>query len=307
VGFDVHGRYGLNAVERVIGFDELDDPVGTEEENTLVDGRSSDSAVYSSIEVQLVSSLTANGGVRGAHYSAGTSGGVFESQARNSNDAAGFGGFRQPTLSDRYFKGVTGRGEVTGNPDLDPESSLQFDFAARYSLGATKWGFYTYRYRIDDLIERYEDGDDQFFFRNGGRANLKGVELEFLWQPAGPWTVQVGGQIARGRIVENGTAMDDIPSDSIDVTLKRRLFERGYVQARGAAFARDERTGPNEIVVPGYGILDLSAGWRFNGGLHLRVQLRNLLDKDYPVSPDRRAVFAPGRSVLANLSLELGR
>ena len=29
-------------------------------------------------------------------------------------------GFRDPLLSDRYFRGPSGRGFITGNPDLDP-------------------------------------------------------------------------------------------------------------------------------------------------------------------------------------------
>lgn len=42
-------------------------------------------------------------------------------------------GFREPTLSDRYFRGVSGRGFVVGNPDLLPEQSDQFDLALRVS------------------------------------------------------------------------------------------------------------------------------------------------------------------------------
>ena len=47
-------------------------------------------------------------------------------------------GFRDPVLSDRYFRGPSGRGFITGNPDLEPETSLQFDLATRYTAARTQ-------------------------------------------------------------------------------------------------------------------------------------------------------------------------
>ena len=41
-------------------------------------------------------------------------------------------GFRDPILSDRFYRGPVGRGFIEGNPDLKPETSLQFDLTARY-------------------------------------------------------------------------------------------------------------------------------------------------------------------------------
>ena len=83
-------------------------------------------------------------------------------------------GFRDPVLSDRYFRGPSGRGFITGNPDLDPETSLQFDLSTRYSVGRTQLAMFVYQYRIDDLVERYTTETDFFFFRNRGRARLRG-------------------------------------------------------------------------------------------------------------------------------------
>ena len=38
-------------------------------------------------------------------------------------------------LSDRFYRGPVGRGFIEGNPDLKPETSLQFDLTARYVAG----------------------------------------------------------------------------------------------------------------------------------------------------------------------------
>jgi outer membrane receptor protein involved in Fe transport len=70
------------------------------------------------------------------------------------------------------------------------------------------------------------------------------------------------------------------------------------VQVRGALCAEDDRPGPTEQARPAYGLLDLALGLRFGERLELRLLGRNLLDEAYLVSPDRRAVLAPGRSLL---------
>ena len=61
-----------------------------------------------------------------------------------------------------------------------------------------------------------------------------------------------------------------------------------------AVFARDERPGPTEIVTPSFTTVDFGAGWRLSPNVELRGTVRNLFDTTYPVSPDNRAVLAPG-------------
>jgi iron complex outermembrane receptor protein len=68
-------------------------------------------------------------------------------------------GFREPTLSDRYFRGVSGRGFVVGNPDLRPERSDQFDLALRAAFSErARIALYGYLYRIHDVIELLREG-----------------------------------------------------------------------------------------------------------------------------------------------------
>ena len=87
-------------------------------------------------------------------------------------------GFRDPTLSDRFYRGPSGRGFITGNPDLDPETSVQVDLSVRYTSERLRLMAYVYQYRITDLVERYTTATDFFFFRNRGKAQYRGVEAE---------------------------------------------------------------------------------------------------------------------------------
>jgi outer membrane receptor protein involved in Fe transport len=200
---------------------------------------------------------------------------------------------------------VTGRGFITGNPDLEPETSIQLDTAIRFTGKTWRWAFYFYEYHFDDLIERYEDGEDLFFFRNRGQARIRGVELEAQAELPNDVTLEVTTSIQSGFAVDDDAPLDDIAPASLMVQSRKGLGARAFVQVRGALFARDGEPGPTEVATPGYGLLDVSAGYELHEKVELRFLGRNLFDVSHPVSPDSRAVLAPGISALVTLLVRL--
>jgi outer membrane receptor protein involved in Fe transport len=212
-------------------------------------------------------------------------------------------GFRDPTLSDRYYRGPTGRGFVTGNPDLDPEASLQFDVAARHTAARVRTAAYFYRYRISDLIERYQAAPDFFHLRNSGAAVVSGFEVEGQADLGRGWSLDVAAQLVEGRAQDDDADLDDIPPANVSVVLRRQFSSRGFAQARVAAFAEDDHPGPTERSVPGYVLLDAAAGASIAKSLEVRINSRNLLNQTYFASQDTRAVLAPGRSVSVTLAI----
>ena len=192
-GVDVNGRYGLEALDIIQAYD-LAGAITRDTTNVSVDdARRIDTGVYRPGRVgprPICARL-------GRHSRRSRDDEEYRRLFRRSVDVecrgVGFGavtvgpfqgfsvtaqvsrGFRDPVLSDRYFRGPSGRGFITGNPDLEPETSLQFDLATRYTIARTQLAVFFYHYRIDDLIERYQTQPDFFFFRNRGRARLRGV------------------------------------------------------------------------------------------------------------------------------------
>lgn len=218
-------------------------------------------------------------------------------------------GFRDPTLSDRYFAGLSGRGVVIGNPDLRPEKSLQADGSLRFGSGRVHYGLYGFRYRITDLIERFEDplAPDLYFFRNRGEARISGAEFEMQFGAVGdPFSLDLAAGLARG-VAEDGRPLADIPSANMRIGLRRRFRERGFAELVLLAFAGDRRPGPTETTTDAYARLDAAVGVPLAGGAELRLSGRNLLDQAYPISADSRAVLAPGRSVVGSLVWTLAR
>jgi outer membrane receptor protein involved in Fe transport len=312
MGLDLNGRFDLHALDISLVYTDPENP--EERVNVSVDdARRTDAGVYITGEAEVVSKLTAALGVRGDSVTTRNTGGFFGDRDTSNDAFSGFfsltagsfggfsasaqisRGFRDPVLSDRYFRGPSGRGFITGNPDLDPEKSLQLDLAFRYTGPGYRLALYGYQYRITDLIERYQTEPDFFFFRNRGKARLRGVELEATAELGGGFSLGLAAQFERGVTLEDDAPLDDIPSESLSLQA-RKSFGRASALLRAGLYARDDRTGPNEIEAPGYGVVDVGGSFEAFEWLELQTYVRNLLDQEYFASADPRFVLAPGTS-----------
>lgn len=312
-GLDLNGRFNLEATDVFIDFDLAGNETSRLELAAIENARRTDTGLFVSLEKTLARTVTFQGGLRGDRVTSKNHGGYFGDLSVANSALSGHAsvtlgslhgfsvtgqiarGFRDARLSDRYFRGVTGRGFITGNPDLDPETSVQFDGVLRYTASRWRWSLYFYEYRIRDLIERFEEEEDFFFFRNRGRARLRGIELEAQGELATGLTIEIGGQVTKGKALDDGAPLDDIGPESIWAQVRKDL-DRGFLQLRAAFYGRDEDPGPTEVATPSYSLLDASAGWKLGSKAELRFLARNLLDEAYPLSSDRRSPLAPGIS-----------
>lgn len=317
VGLDLSGRYGLHAVNDIVDYNAADEVVKRTHEVSIDSARRDDYGVFAGLSGR-VGIVDLAGGLRFDQVESRNSGGYFGDDSRSSGDPSGFvaatlplgeglsltgqvaRGFREPLLSDRYYRGISGRGYVTGNPALDAETSKQADLALRWGGRDVRVALYGYLYRIDDLIERYKVGSN-YFFRNRGEAEMKGVELEGTLDMGASLLLQLALQSARGEIREDGSAVDGVPVEGAVLTLRRDPSQRWWWLARIATYLEDDRPGPTERVVPGYTVVDAGLGYRVSEVLELQLLGRNLADRFYYGSADEKTVPAPGRSVQLTL------
>ena len=312
LGLDAHSRFDLHAISSRTDFAADGTTVVSSRRDVAIDdARQVATALFATWSRPLAPRLALGAGVRGDRIEARNSGGFFgdrsaQDSALSGNVALTFGpwsgwsttaqvarGFRTPTLSDRYFRGPSGRGFVTGNPDLEPESSLQIDLASRWAAGETQLGLYAYHYQIDDLIERFGAGND-FFFRNRGEATIRGLELEAQSALGERWSWQVGAAWADGE-TDGGAEIDDIAAPNGWLTL-RWAVEQGYAFGRVTSFLDHDEPGPTELERDGFTLVDLGGGWRISDAVELRLVVRNVADELYTASPDEAADRAVGRS-----------
>jgi outer membrane receptor protein involved in Fe transport len=323
-GLDLTSRFDLRATDRKTDLAGPGGPVVVREQTTVEDARRIDLGLFGELERTLgPGAWTLAAGLRADRVSSSNEGGFFGESSTSEGSFSGYAalrrrlakgweisaqvarGFRDARLSDRYFRGVTGRGVVTGDPDLEPESSDHLDLALRGEAGPLRLAVYGYAYRIRDLIDRFElpDESGEFFFLNGGEQEVRGLEIEadLPFSPGISARATLGR--ARGWLVDLARPAADIPATTLTLSLQHRPSERFWWRVDGLLVARDDRGGPTEApVVPGYGLLGAAAGWRFSDRIETRLLLENLLDKAYPASADASAPLAPGRSASLVLS-----
>jgi outer membrane receptor protein involved in Fe transport len=304
-GVDFVSRFNLTAT-------------GVPASESIDDADRYDTGVYASWTGAMSNVLQLSAGVRGDHVATRNTGGYFGDRSTSDIAPSGFfaatagpfrgftttlqvaSGYREPSLSDRYFRGISGRGFVTGNPDLEPERSTQLDAGIRWNGTRTRVALYAYDYRIKDLVERFRTGND-FFFRNRGEADVRGMELEVGTRLPMNFDLQLGASIARGEDADTHQALDDIAPRTLQGSL-RWAAERASAFVNAIAFARDDRPGPVETVRPGFAEIDAGAGWRIHPMFEVRVVVRNLLNADHAGSADAVAALAPGRSVMIGIN-----
>ncbi|MFA5908796.1 MAG: TonB-dependent receptor [Vicinamibacterales bacterium] len=314
VGLDVNGRVGLHAVDDLITHDLAGTVVSTRPNVSVDSAGRTDTGAYVSIDSAVAARLVLGAGARADYVTTRNEGGYFGDRSTGNGAFSGFAsatlgsfkgfsltgqiarGFRDPVLSDRYYRGPTGRGFITGNPDLDPETSIQGDVALRYLAPRFRVAAFYYEYRIHDLIERYSTATDFFFFRNRGTARIRGFEIEGQADLGAGVTLELATQVAEGRALDDHAYLDDISPVNLSAVLRKQFGERGFGQVRAAYFSDDDHFGPTERAVPGYTLIDAAGGVKVAKPLELRIQARNLLNQEYYASQDVRTVFAPGRS-----------
>ena len=158
-------------------------------------------------------------------------------------------GLRFPSLSERYFSGTTGRGEVVGNPDLDPERSLNFDIGLRWYGEKLFVSGFVSRNEISDYIERVEIEPSLLTFVNLTSGTITGFEYTGFYQFDEHWSVHFGGHLFEG--------LDDMDDPLADIPANR--FNLGGVWRQGPWSTEvrwEERSdindpGPGEKSVPG--------------------------------------------------------
>jgi len=318
LGLDVHGRFDLSSLTGRVRFAaDGETVIGATEEVSIEEASQWTGGLFAIWSRPLGERVSLGLGARGDRIETENRGGYFGDRSERASPlsgnvaltvtpAAGWSvtaqaarGFRSPTLSDRYFRGPSGRGFVTGNPELDAESSVQWDLAVRRSSAGRALALYAYRYQIEDLIERYREGDD-FFFRNRGEARIEGIELELQRSLFDAWELEAGAAWTRSR-AGDGAPIDDAPAPNGFLGV-RWSGERFYGWVRGAVFLDKDDPGPTEVERPGYELLDVGGGYRMSDALEVRVVVRNVADVRYFGSPDESADRSPGRTLGLGLS-----
>ena len=303
VGVDYFARQGVMAREM-----ERDVAGGqTTSDTTTLDGRQQEAAAFAAMRWHW-GSATWQGGARFTWHEQANRGfenaddgawstfvGVTQPLSNGFELVANLGtGLRFATLSERFFSGTTGRGQVVGNPLLDPERAINTDFGLRWFGDRTFLSAQVFRLDIDDYIERIDLDDGRRTFVNLGSGTIEGVELEGFHQWTDRWMVNWAGHLITGED-DSGLPLGDIPADRLQVGIDYRGHRwrlRWQYQLRAA---KDD-PGSGELPLAQAHLLNGSLHYRLRDGLGLTLRGRNLLDETYRSTADDKVTVAPGRT-----------
>lgn len=217
-------------------------------------------------------------------------------------------GFRAPNLSDltRFDSARSNEFEIP-SVDLAPEHFTNFDIGYKYNSATLAADFSTYYTLVDDQIQRVpsgrqnEDGEFEISKENIGDGYIYGAELNIDYRIFSHWRVRAAVAYMQGKV-------DTFPTSERIATreyISRLMPTTAHISLRYDALqspwwvatslvsaARADRLstrdqGDTDRIppggTPGYGVVNVRAGYRFSDELTFNLGLENLLDKDYRI------------------------
>jgi len=231
-------------------------------------------------------------------------------------------GFRAPDLFELYADGVHGGVAAVqkGDPDLDPETSINSDLSLRWQSNRLRAKLTIYRNAISDYIFLRDTGtvsgdlpvlswDQADAVLYGGNAFVEGDVTDWL-------KLRGTYQTVTGEFDDSGDDLPLMPADkaSVEARFHRQdlaMLSRPYFLIHILhAFSKDSA----ELIEPfsqfdqkpfgtastgAYTVVDLKTGFRY-GSLGLSVAVNNVFDEDYRDFLDTYKGYAlsPGRDVI---------
>jgi vitamin B12 transporter len=199
-------------------------------------------------------------------------------------------GFRAPTLNEQYSPGFGGL--FAGNPDLEPERSRSVEVALHLKISENQsLQIQGYASLIRDLISF--TGGNTFQAENIARADIDGIELTHQFD-LGAWSLRNTATLQNAENADTGNNLLRRPSRKWTGVIDYG-FDNG-LSLGGEVLMASEREDFG-ATLPGYGVINLRAAFRFNGSWRIEARLDNALDKRYELARgyntlDRSGVIA---------------
>jgi vitamin B12 transporter len=211
-------------------------------------------------------------------------------------------------------------GPIRGNPDLDPENSTTWEGGLDYDGGAFRasLGYFATKYKDKIVTDYLADGSSSW--KNLGRADIKGIEVQAgydLGVPLGlSWEVRPTLSATFLTEYTDRTTNEDLLYTGDTVLAAGMVvgdgqgsFFRANLRYSGNSKVQDWESGvyPAPVVELGSStVVDVGAVWRFYesdryGGWSVRGEVLNLFDEEYA---HVKGYPMPGRSMFLGLRWE---
>lgn len=190
--------------------------------------------------------------------------------------------FRAPTFNELYFPNY-------GNDALDPERSRTAELGLRGQFGQGFWDLSVYRTEIEDMIATTLRNGRYAPF-NVNQARIRGAELA-TGAEVNDWRLRAALTYTDPEDRDTGKRLVRRATRSLRLDADRAL---GDWTLGGSFIAQNHRYNDtdNDERLPGFGLVNLRAGWQFAPLWSTRLTLENVLDKQYATA--RASAFQGG-------------
>ena len=242
-----------------------------------------------------------------------------------SDDVKVFGGisqgFRAPNLDDTTAVRLVLSGQTDfPNPDLDPETSVNFELGARARCGGFRGqvvGFYTL---LEDFIGRVPApsiSPTAFTKENFSEGWVKGVEIAGAYEITKAWSVRLDGTWSIGNLdTLVGTETKERPISKMNpatahLAVRWQADPKGpWVEGIATASRHQDRLSASDVTdtqrippggTPGYSVLTLRGAVPVCETATLSVAVENIADRDYRFHGS--GTNEPGTNFIASMDI----
>jgi hemoglobin/transferrin/lactoferrin receptor protein len=193
--------------------------------------------------------------------------------------------FRAPTLLERYFFGPHDAGKPdVGDPDLDPETSWNFDVGVKARYERIRGSVSAFYNRIEDYIVK-EDTGAVYEWKNYSDVSLWGGELGAEIDIAYGFSAYGTAAYVRGRNEKSNDPLPSIPPLKARYGI-RYLTELGgekrlWSELGGLSAAKQSNAAPTEERTSGWTRLDFRLGLDMGESWSLVAAVENIFNKHY--------------------------
>lgn len=250
---------------------------------------------------------------------------------------------RSPIYQERFLwipleanAGVGDGNNYVGDPNLDPESSLQFELGLDWDFGNWYFSPRFYRRKVDDFIQgvpatdmavigvsKNANGDPTPLMFANTEATFHGIDLTYGFELSDLWRVEGLATYVRGERDDINDNLFRITPPSYHATL---IYDSSDFVARIEEVFTDRQNhlsatntldpdNPNNSFVPtdSYWLTNVNLSWYVNSNLTLTAGAENLFDEDYidPLSgfnrvlgshiPQGSQLYGTGRNLFGRL------